>query len=118
MPQLDNPSDHDLLILLNRDMSELTSQMREAMTQLQRGNERFTSIALRDQEVGAALAGLRLDFSRAQSLAEQANATAIKAQNEIDDFKLQIRTVLWLGGPLIGISVALGTELIKRWLGI
>jgi len=117
MPPYDT-TDHDLLILLNRDMAELTSQHREAMDQLKRGNERFATIAMRDQELGTAIAGLRLDFSRAIQIAEQAREGVNKVQNEIDDFKLQIRTVLWLGGPLIGISVALATELVKRWLGL
>lgn len=117
MPPLE-ASDHDLLILLNRDMAELKEQLRAAMDQLQRGNERFTAISLRDQEVGAALAGLRTDFSRAMQVAEAARDSATKVQAEIHDFKIQMRTVLWLGGPIIGISVALATELVKRWLGI
>ncbi len=111
-------TDHDLLILLNRDMSELKDQHRDAMDQLKRGNDRFATIAMRDQELGAAIAGLRLDFSRAIQIAEQAREGVGKVQSQIDDFKLQIRTVLWLGGPLIGISVALASELIKRWLGL
>ena len=128
MPPFD-PTDHDLLILLNRDMTELKEQHREdiaelkeqhrdVMNQLRLGNDRFAGIALRDQAVSAELSSLRLDFSRAMQVAERADAGFNKVQSEIEDFKLQIRTVLWLGGPLIGISVALASELVKRWLGL
>lgn len=111
-------SDHDLLILMGRDVAELKDMHRDAMDQLKRGNERFVAISLRDQEVGAAIVDLRQNYSRAMLTADQAHVAVAKLRDEVNTFKAQLKAILWVAGPLIGIAVAIATELVKKWFGL
>lgn len=109
-------SDHDLLVIIGEQQKQMAAQLLDALEQLKRGNERFVSISLRDQEVGAAITGLRQDYSRAMLIAEQAKVGVEKLGDDFERFRTQLKTIAWVAGPLIGISVALATELIKHWL--
>lgn len=117
-------SDRELMLLLNRDVSDLRDTVHEALEQLKRGNERFQSIALRDQEIGAAIADLRQNYSRAmlgndearkESAAARAEIAALKGQFET--YKAQVKAVAWVLAPVVGIAFALLTDVAKRWIG-
>lgn len=121
MPE--NATDHELLILLNRDVAEMRESLREALEQLKRGNDRFTSISLRDQEIGAALAGLRTDYSRAMGAAEVAQKNAnenekalLAVKLELETWKVRLKTFAWIVTPMVVIALAVAQELVKRWL--
>ncbi len=109
-------SDHDLLVIIGEQQKQIQGQLLDALKQLDRGNERFTAITLKEQEFGAAIVGLRQDFSRAMLAAEQAKELAAKLRDEFGLFKAQLKMIAWVAGPLIGISVAVATEILKRWL--
>jgi hypothetical protein len=71
---IEGASDHELLLLLSRDMTQLIARLEEMREQLRRGAERFASISLHEQGVDAAIQGLRTDYSRAMAVAERAVA--------------------------------------------
>lgn len=116
--QPSNATDHDLLILLSRDVTALRDTLHDALDQLKKGNERFVAISLRDQEIGAAIVDLRQNYSRAMLTADQAHVAIGKLHDEVTTFKTQLKTILWVAGPLIGIAVAVATEVIKKWFGL
>ena len=118
MPDL---TDHDILILTNDRMQSLAGRVDEALTQLQRGNERFTQIALRDQEIGAALQGLRTDYSRAMGAADgverelrETERKLSTLQAELNTWKIRVRTIAWLLAPILTLGSALLVEIFKH----
>lgn len=113
-PESTNATDHELLLLLNRDLGDLRESIREALEQLRRGNERFQQIALRDQEVGAAIADLRQNYSRAMLTADQAKDEISRIRLEITLFKAQIKMIAWIAAPITGVVVAIATDFIRR----
>lgn|SRR5262245_8556620 len=107
IPMATDPTDHELLLLLRRDMEQLSRQLSEALLQLARGNERFERIALYEQEVKISLTSLRQDFSRAMLAAESAQRTATKAQEELQDWVIKGKTIVWLlGGAIAALQLA------------
>lgn len=117
------PSDHDLLILLNVRIVSLVDDSKEVHEQLKRGNDKFVSISLWHQEVGAGLAGLRTDYSRAMERAEAAGRAAqdndraiLNLKLELDTWKTRVKTVAWLLTPIFLMLSALALEAIRRLL--
>lgn len=74
-----DPSDHELLLQLGWEFSQIRVQLQEALVQLSKGNARFEQIALKEQEMMIGLTSLRSDFSRAILSADSASSLARQA---------------------------------------
>lgn len=112
----DSPTDRELLLILRRDVEQLTSQLTEALGQLKRGNERFEAIALTEQELKIGMSALRSDFSRAMLAADEAKRACAEVRREVELWRARVKTVFWIGAPLVGIVAALAVEALKRLL--
>jgi hypothetical protein len=109
-------SDHELLLLMNERQRQMSEQLTDALAQLKRGNERFVQISLREQEFGAGLAGLRQDFSRAMLEIAEVRKKVDVVQDDFDVWKQRLKTIAWIGTPIVLIILALAQEGIRRWL--
>jgi hypothetical protein len=108
------PTDHELLLLLRRDMESLARRLDEALTQLARGNARFEHIGLTEQETRITLGGLRQDFSRAMLTAEEAKRQAAALGDALSAWQTRLKTIVWLGAPVVAIVTTLVVEAVKR----
>lgn len=109
-------ADHELLLLINERQRQMSDQLTDALAQLKRGNERFVHVALREQEFGAGLAGLRQDFSRAMLELSELRKKLDAIQDDLDAWKQRIKTAVWIGTPIVLGVLALAQEGIRRWL--
>jgi len=108
------PTDHELLLLLRRDMESLARRLDEALTQLARGNARFEHLALTEQETRITLGSLRQDFSRAMLGADEAKRQAGAVADDLNAWKQRLKTVVWLGAPIVAVLTTLLVEAVKR----
>jgi len=132
-----DPTDHELLLLLRRDVEQLSRQLMDALTQLARGNARFEAIALQEQEVRSVLSTVRQDIARAQMEAGDARKKADDAialaksvltdhaahlrdvQEDIPAFRTlrrEFETQRNYVRAVAVIALALVVEAAKRWL--
>jgi hypothetical protein len=108
------PTDHELLLLLRRDVEQLGQRLEEALTQLNRGNTRFEQIALTEQEVRIAMTALRGDYSRAMLAADEARRSVALVKDELDAWKQRLKTLAWMGAPFFALLSALALDAIRH----
>lgn len=107
-------TDHELILLIRHDLSQMRSQLSTALGQLERGNTRFEQIALNEQAMQLAISELRQNFSRAMLHAEEAKRRADQAQDALDQWQTRLRTLVLIGAPVLTIISALLVEGLKR----
>lgn len=102
--------DHDLLVKIAERQEQMNGRVELALVQLQRGNERFEQIALKDQAQDSALIQLRDDLTATTRTATEAASLANVALRTANKLEVVIGGPDGLRGDVMQLKAAAAVQ--------